>query len=49
MKTLVQGLIKHLGLPLTAVILATAVFVLPKVIYDDYKFYRNMATHGAKG
>ena len=33
---------KHLGTPLTAIILAVGVFILPKILYDDFILYKSV-------
>ena len=36
---------KSLGTPATAVIIAAAIFMLPKIIYDHSKYYKEVGHH----
>lgn len=38
MQKLIQGIQQSLGRPLTAIILAALVFMLPKLIHDNYVY-----------
>lgn len=37
---MIKLLKQHLGIPLTALLIGVAIFVLPKIIHDDYLFYK---------
>lgn len=38
---MIKLLKQHLGIPLAALLIGAAIFVLPKIIHDDYVFYKS--------